>query len=403
MRVWIISTAHDARDDRLYYKEARSLAKEHEVTIVAPLLREPAIWEDRAIKLVRLDSGLKKTDRLKSAIRLVKRLSLDSCDVLHVVDYELMPFLALFRWRTGAKIVYDVWEANYELIADSKALVRPLRVFLAAVFDLMEKRMGKYCDLLLTADAAIAGGFGKDIEATVIYNYPLLSALLRGKREGARLQVEFRENRCIIYQGTMDEERGVLAAVDAMALVHRAHPEATLLLVGRMPERLGESVREKVVRHGLEGAVRCMGWVDHTEVGNYLAISEIGLVPFDRTRKFEKNIPQKIFEYWAAGIPVVATDLGPVRQFMGKCRGGILTKKNDPVLLSNAICALLDQPMSARAMGERGRAMVEADWRWEIMEQRLLEAYRDLGAGRSSGQRFNAVGKRGSIRQNRRV
>jgi glycosyltransferase involved in cell wall biosynthesis len=176
----------------------------------------------------------------------------------------------------------------------------------------------------------------------------------------------------------MGEERGVLAAVEAMGHVRQSDSDATLLLVGRMPEALESAVRQTMSRLGLGAEVRCVDWVDYRKVGAYLAVSEIGLVPFARTKKFEKNIPQKIFEYWAVGLPVIATDLAPIRYYVDRCGGGILTETNEPELLARTICALLAQPVLAREMGLKGKAMVERAWRWEHMEADLLAAYREL-------------------------
>jgi len=232
--------------------------------------------------------------------------------------------------------------------------------------------------LVLTADGAIAESLGPLVKPTVIFNYPLLSVLAVAPEEVRTLRRKYEGARCLIYHGSMAEERGVLAAVGAMRYLRDRHPNAKLLLVGQMPESLGVRVRGMLGRLGLDEAVDLVGWVDHSQVGKYLAVSEIGLVPFARTRKFERNIPQKIFEYWAAGLPVVATDLDPIRHFVGQCDGGVLTESNDPLLLAQAISSLLSQPGAAGEMGKRGRVMVEKSWRWERMEADLLAAYRTL-------------------------
>jgi len=378
MRVCIPSTAHDARDDRLYFKEARSLAKEHEVTLVAPMLHEGTAWTDESMRYRRLDSSHAKTIRLLNVLRLLCVLPRGRYDAIHVSDSEMMPFLPLFRLRTGAKIVYDIWEANYELILGSSDEPGLVRRVLARVFQWMERRIAGRCDLVLTADAAIAESLGPGIPATVIFNYPLLSALEVADAVRDELRAQFAGRRCVIYHGTMGEERGVLAAIEAIHLVRQHHSNATLLLVGRMPEGLEKDVGRTTARLGVEDGVRCVDWVDHAKVGAYLALSEIGLVPFARTKKFEKNIPQKIFEYWAAGLPVIATNLAPARHYVDCSGGGVLTESNEPKTLAEAISALLAAPEVAREMGEKGKTMVAEAWRWEIMEARLLEAYRQL-------------------------
>lgn len=374
----MLCTGQDARDDRLYYKEARSLAKEHDVTIIAPSAHAGPLPSDDRITLIRLWHKPSKVSRALAAIRLVFSMRREDYDVLHIADSEMLPWCPFLRWRCKGKIVCDIWEANYELILGPGEKPGPLRRILAFLFRSMERWVTRRCDLVLTADEAIAETFRPQVQPTVIFNYPLLSVLAAQSGELADLQKRYENSRCLIYHGSMTEERGVLAAIEAMHHVRLAHPNAKLLLVGSIQGDLATRVAALLRRLELKEAVDLVGLVDHAEVGKYLAVSEIGLVPFAHTRKFEKNIPQKIFEYWAAGMPVVGTDLTPIRHYVSRCEGGLLTESNDPMVLAQAICSLLSQPETAKRMGMRGKAMVENEWRWEPMEEKLLAAYRAL-------------------------
>lgn len=378
MRICIVSTAHDARDDRLYYKEVRSLAKEHKVTLIAPLAKNGQLSEDGTITFIRLQCKSSKISRALMVFRLLFTMPRNRYDVIHISDNEMLPFCLFLKWRCNAKIVCDIWEANYEMILGTAAKPSLTRRLLASLFHSMEKWVASRCDLVLTADSAIAESLGPNVNATVIFNYPLLDVLSTEPAELDLLRIKYEGARCIIYHGSMSEERGILAAIEAMYYVRAKHPHAKLLLVGRIPESLSAKVSSLIDRMGLEEGISLVGWVDHTEVGKYLAISEIGLVPFERTRKFEKNIPQKIFEYWAVGIPIIATDLAPIRCYVSQCEGGLLTESNDPEVLSHAICSLLDQPQIAKQMGMRGKSKVEDCWRWERMETELLDKFRTL-------------------------
>jgi hypothetical protein len=112
MRICLISTARNALDDRLYYKEARSLAKEHEITLVARPPYNGTEWRDDQVVFVPIDSTAGKLSRLIAVLRVPFWLRKRHFDVVHVVDYDMMPLLPLIRWWLGTKVVYDVWEAN---------------------------------------------------------------------------------------------------------------------------------------------------------------------------------------------------------------------------------------------------------------------------------------------------
>ncbi len=378
MRVCLVSTGHDARDDRLYFKEARSLAKEHDVTLIAPLLNEGPIPKENRLVFRPLRCKSNKFSRALMVGRLFLALPRGRYDVIHLSDNEMLLLCPILKWRCKAKIVCDIWEANYETILGPTEEPGLIRRVTALLFRSMERWVARRCDLVLTADDAIAASLGPQVKATVIFNYPLLHVLAVKPAERESLKEKYRGRRCLIYHGSMAEVRGVFAAIEAMGYVRERHPDAKLLLVGRLPESLDARVRSLIGKHGLGEAVDLVGWVDHAEVGRYLAVCEIGLVPFARTKKFEKNIPQKIFEYWAVGLAVVATDLTPIRRYMDQCHGGVLTSSNEPRILADAISYLLSTPEVSREMGNRGREAVEEHWRWEYMEAKLLEAYRGL-------------------------
>lgn len=381
MNVCMVSTAHDARDDRLYFKVAKTLAKEHTVTLIAPSTRNVNLQEDANLTFIRLACDKSKFSRVLMVLRLLFTLPRGLYDVIHISDCEMMAISLFLKWRCKSKIVYDIWEANYELILGSSTNPGIIRRILASIFRFLEKNISRHCDLVLTADNDIAEALGPKIHPIVIFNYPLLNVLFPERDEVSKLREKYKQARCIIYQGSMAEERGVLEAVAAMQYVCARHPNAKLLLVGKFPRKLEIQFNALILNMGLGNAVDLIGWVDHTEVGAYLKVSEIGLVPFARTRKFEKNIPQKIFEYWAAGIPIIGTNLAPIQYFVSRCGGGLLTESNDPEILANAVCALLSQPETAKRMGLQGKTMVENAWRWEYMEQKLLSAYRVLAGG----------------------
>jgi glycosyltransferase involved in cell wall biosynthesis len=378
MKICMVSTSHDASDDRLYFKEARSLAKVFDVTLLAPSAADRPGGDPDGLAFARLRCGPSKASRAFMAIRLLFELRHRGYDVIHLSDAETVPLAPLFKRICKAKVVCDIWEANYETLLGPGADPPFYRRAFAALYRWVENIAARQADLVLTADEEIARGLAPAIRATVIFNYPILSLLAPEPAALAEIKAKYGGARILIYHGSMSEERGILAAIEAMALVRAEHPTAKLLLVGRMPEHLEKRAQSLISRLELHDAVAREGWVSHTEVGKYLAISEVGIVPFNRTKKFEKNIPQKIFEYWAAGLPVVATDLPPIRRFVNECGGGLLTASNRPNVISAAICELLDQPVRAREMGERGKAKVESKWRWEMAESKLLSAYDDM-------------------------
>jgi glycosyltransferase involved in cell wall biosynthesis len=378
MRILLLSTAHDARDDRLYYKEARSLAKEHQVDLLAPLHAIDKAWDDPAVRFEELKIGPSKLARICAVFRVLVSRKVRGYDVVHVCDTEMLLAIPLLKAITGAKIVCDIWEANYELLLGDTSRPSVVRRLLARTWQMIERRVAARSDLVLTADARIAEGLGTNVHPVVIYNYPVLSVLRSCQKAGKEMRFEMEGKRLVVYAGSMTRARGVLEAVEMMACLKTTHPQTGLLLIGRLNADLKQEVIARIARFQLEKMVILVDWVEHSIVGGFLRCAEIGLVPFSRTAKFEKNIPQKIFEYWAFGIPVVATDLPPIRDYVDACKGGILVDRNDPAMMAEAVRSLLDDPVLRHSMGARGKSMVDLEWCWDKMENVLLAAYRRL-------------------------
>ncbi len=92
-------------------------------------------------------------------------------------------------------------------------------------------------------------------------------------------------------------------------------------------------------------------------------------------------LPIKLFEYMAAGLPIVAADLPNIRQVVESAGCGVLVGPGNAQAFADAIVALVDDPARARALGERGLAAFRDRYNWEsevggidTVYRRLLEA-----------------------------
>jgi glycosyltransferase involved in cell wall biosynthesis len=111
---------------------------------------------------------------------------------------------------------------------------------------------------------------------------------------------------------------------------------------------------------GLAPSVELHGRLNHEKMAQTLSLARVGVSPLQDIPKFRINIPVKIFEYWACGLPVIASDLPPIRPFCRNLEAGLLFPPGDAGALSMCIGWMLDHPFEANQMGRRGRrAIVE--------------------------------------------
>ncbi len=120
------------------------------------------------------------------------------------------------------------------------------------------------------------------------------------------------------------------------------------------------------------------GYAEEDSVLRLLGASRIGLAVLHPEPNYLKGHPTKLFEYMAAGIPVVASDFPLWRGIVEGAGCGLLVDPLDVRSMASAIERLLRHPEEADAMGKRGREAVEKRYNWSIEEGKLLDFYHRL-------------------------
>ncbi len=140
-----------------------------------------------------------------------------------------------------------------------------------------------------------------------------------------------------------------------------------LLCVGDGPLR-GE-FEEKAARWGLSERVHVTGFVPHQEVPGWLKGADLAIAPYPHLENFYFS-PLKLYEFLALGLPIVATDVGQIRDVIPNGERGLLCPPGEPELLARAMAGLLDDRVRSRALGDAGRAWVleHATWRRRVAD-----------------------------------
>ncbi len=251
----------------------------------------------------------------------------------------------------------------------------PARRPLAGLVRRLEPRLARGENGLIFADAAIAADFAAFAgPKTTLFNFPGRELIERGAAR-RRLDGARDKEPVILYLGGLERNRGSALMIAAFAQVVAAFPAARLLIVGHfMPPDLEAEVRADADARGIANAVEIAGRVPFERIGDYLARAAVGWVTWQPVAKNRKNVPTKLFEYMAYGLPVVSSDLPSVRPFLPP-EAGLVVAADDPAAHAAALLRLLRDPAGAAAMGAAGRRLVETRYNWEAMEPRLLTLY----------------------------
>ncbi|MBK7951871.1 MAG: glycosyltransferase family 4 protein [Deltaproteobacteria bacterium] len=176
------------------------------------------------------------------------------------------------------------------------------------------------------------------------------------------------------FLGTLKPWHGLDVLLDAFARLAGIDPGYRLLIVGDGPMR--EALETRLDREGLRDRAELTGAVDPAEVPRWLARMDVGTAPYARNEGHYFS-PLKIVEYQAAGLPVVASGAGQVRDLVRDGIDGWLVAPGDARTLADRVARLRADPDGARTMGSRGREHVLATRTWDAVLARILDALRE--------------------------
>ena len=176
----------------------------------------------------------------------------------------------------------------------------------------------------------------------------------------------------VLFVGNLLADRGLVEAIDAIDRVRRVIPDAALVVIGdgREEPRLAAHIRNA----GLGEFVRLLGWKPLSEHADYYEHASIGLLPFLPTEHIRITLANKLFDYMGAGLPIIATDVPPMRRVLDETGAGVLVKDAEADAIAAAIVELLADPARRKALGDRGRAAVAGPYSWSRDRDRFLQA-----------------------------
>ena len=162
--------------------------------------------------------------------------------------------------------------------------------------------------------------------------------------------------------------KNVALAVDAMSIVARERPNLRLLIVGDGP--LQAALENRVATLELTEQVIFAGRVEHSAMPEWYRSADLFVLPSE----FD-NSPNVVLEAMASGLPVVATDVGGLRQYMQHGVNGDLVPAGDSTALAGAIARYADDEDLSVRVGRRNRDDVVAGFSWAQSARVLRSVY----------------------------
>jgi glycosyltransferase involved in cell wall biosynthesis len=355
-----ISSVHSRYDIRIFLKECRSLSK---AGYTVNLVVADGKGDEERDSVHILDAGGKKRNRFwrmtETLFRVYKKAVSTNAAVYHLHDPELL--LLVPRLLKHGNVIYDTHEDLPRQILSKHWIPRYLRSAVSFISEKVENHYSRKVTGIVAATAFIGDRFKKINNNVVnINNYPLLE-------EFADIERRPSNERLTCYIGGISIERGILEMVKAMEFVN-----GKLILAGNFsnPEE-----REKAKKLSGWKKVIELGFCDREKVREILSSAKVGLLLFHPSPNHTDAQPNKLFEYMAAGLPIIASDFPLWRDIIDTSGCGIYVNPLNPNEIATSLNFLFSDPEMAEHKGESGKVAVVKKYNWEYEKNKLLHFY----------------------------
>jgi len=202
-----------------------------------------------------------------------------------------------------------------------------------------------------------------------------------GTRVRQRLGIADHEPVVLLYTRFFEFSQDRLHGV--FAELARRVPRVRFLVVGKGRNREEDLLAEASRDKGFADSLVIAGWVEPTDLPDWLAAGDVALYPFDDTLVNRAKCPAKLTELMGVGVPVVADRVGQIAEYVEDGISGILCDPGIPGEMAARTAELLADPARRRAVGAAGRERILACFNWRDAAGRLEEFYDNLMGRRS--------------------
>ena len=288
--------------------------------------------------------------------------------VYHASDLYTLGALARAASKNNARLVFDSREL-YTHVASTAG-----RPWVRWAWRLIQQQYVPNASVVFTVSEPIAQRLVQDYkipEPILLYNVPPQQHI--GQGPSLRALIGTPENAVILlHQGSIQKSRGCKRLVDAMLHVQGGH----LVFLGGGP--LKPSLIEYVEQIGLTKCIHFLDAVSPRDLLPITATADVGITLLEDTcLNHRYALPNKLFEYIMAGVPVVASDLPEIARIVRTYDIGRVVNAAVHSDLVQTLQFVIDNAEQRNAWSERTGRVVDA-YNWETASERFIEAYRKL-------------------------
>lgn len=371
-KVCHLSSAHAPNDTRIFHKQCASLAKAgYQVSFVVKAKDAQSVGctTQKGVQVIQVpvDSSSRLKRMLFGAKAVYQKALEVDADIYEFHDPELLPY-GLKLAKKGKKVIFDSHEDYPTQIMEKEWIPTLLRRIISSAYRAYETHVVKQLDAVLfpCTKNGINIFENRAKQVVILSNAVMLEEMTPPQQEAQK------SGDTICCTGSLTYQRGITHLIRA---AHQAGVK--LILAGQYSS---EEYRRELEAMPEYSCVEYLGYIGRQELAQVYARSSIGMSTILNVGQYASldNFPTKVYEYMAAGLPVIVSDYPFMRRSVQQDDFGIAVDPADVQAVAQAIRAILSDPQRAQQMGENGRQAVLQKYNWDIELKKLLELYDSL-------------------------
>jgi glycosyltransferase involved in cell wall biosynthesis len=369
----ILAVTNNISTDQRLIRTAHTLHKmQARITVIGRRFHSEQSVSDPRFDAIRMNLIFNKGALFYAEynIRLFFRLLLLKADVLVSNDLDTLPAVYLVSKIKNTVLVYD----SHEYFTEVPELKN--RMLVRRIWEKIESRMLPHIHFSSTVSPPIANAYLKKygIHMEVIRNLPFRRLAKAAPEFHLRKQSE----KILLYQGALNMGRGLEMAIEAMK-----YTENTVLVIigqGDVETELKELTRLL----GLAERVSFTGRISPEKLFDYTVQADLGIsLEEDLGLNYRFALPNKVFDYIQAGVPVLVSDLPELKSLVLQYDVGTINNTKTPAELGALFNNILGDETKIQAW-KLNLKKAAAELCWENEEQKLVNLYQAAISGRVS-------------------
>ncbi len=369
----IVSVINDLTSDQRVDRTCVTLFEMgYDVLLVGRMMKKSVTLNPRVYKMTRMSLLFEKGPLFYAEynLRLFLLLLFRKFDILHANDLDTLLANRFAQRFKGGDLVYD----SHEYFTEVPELVEGS--FAKHVWLKIEQSIFPSLKNVFTVNKSIAEIYKSlySVDIKVMRNLPISGKFSSETKVKSRADLGLpAEKKIILLQGAgINLDRGAEEMVEAMNWI-----DAVFLIVGS-GDVIG-LLKEKVRSLNLSSKVIFTGRVPFEDLIAYTKVADVGVtLDKDTNLNYKYSLPNKIFDYFQADLPVIASDLIEVRRVIEKYQSGIILSSHEPRKMAEEISEYINNNELFNQTTKNVQK-AKAEFVWENEKGILINCYTNLG------------------------